>query len=164
MTGDPLPAPSAVSVSVMNGSGTTGQAASTTTALGALGFHMVGVGDVTPVGDLAETVVYYGSRAPSVEAAAERVARSLSGAVVMGYDPAQVTDGAEVTVVTGSQFAVNAAPSSTTGTTGATSTTQQGTSSSHIAAPSAPTSNLAAWDPRACAPNAPVTAPIANRT
>ena len=65
MTGSPLPAPSSVTVSVMNGTGAYNQATDTATALAALGFHTVGVGDTAPVGDVAETVVYYGSRSPA---------------------------------------------------------------------------------------------------
>jgi hypothetical protein len=64
MTGDPLPAPSQVTVSVMNGSGAYNQATDTAAALAGLGFHTVGVGDTTPVGDKAETVVYYGVHRP----------------------------------------------------------------------------------------------------
>ena len=71
MTGNPLPAPSTVTVSVMNGSGAYNQATDTSAALAALGFHTVGVGDASPVGDVSETVVYSGSHAASVEAAAE---------------------------------------------------------------------------------------------
>ena len=80
---------------------------------------MVGVGDAPPVGDVAETVVYYGSTTPAVEAAAEAVARSMTGSVIMAYDPSQVTDGAEVTVVTGTQFAVDAPVAAATPATGA---------------------------------------------
>ena len=116
MTGSPLPAPSSVTVSVMNGSGVYNQATDTADALAALGFHTVGVGDTPAVGDVAETVVYYGSRSAATEAAAESVARSMTGSVIMAYDPSQVADGAQVTVVTGTQFAVNAPASSTTPT------------------------------------------------
>ncbi|MGH9046628.1 MAG: LCP family protein, partial [Acidimicrobiales bacterium] len=62
MTGKPLPAPSSVTVSVMNGTGASSQAADTGDALSALGFQVLGPGDVSPTGDVAETVVYYGSR------------------------------------------------------------------------------------------------------
>ena len=120
MTGRPLPAPSSVTVSVVNGSGTDRPGRHTSTSLAALGFHMVGASDGTPVGDVAETFVYYGSRAPATEAAAEAVARSMSGAVVMAYDPSQVVGGAEVTVFTGTDFSVNPpapvpAPAATSG-------------------------------------------------
>jgi LCP family protein required for cell wall assembly len=170
MTGSPLPARSSVSVSVMNGTGVTNQATDTSAALGALGFHMVGLGDTPSVGDVAETVVYYGSRSAASEAAAESVARSMSGSVIMAYDPSQVADGAQVTVVTGTQFSVNAPSTSTTtsggGTTSAptTTTTATSTSSGTIAAPSASNPTLAPWDPRACTAGTAPTTPVPNRT
>ncbi len=178
MTGEPLPSPSSVSVSVMNGSGAYNQATDTATALAALGFHTVGVGDTPTVGDVAETVVYYGSTAPATEAAAESVARSMTGAVIMAFDPADVAPGAQVTVVTGTQFSVNppgpvtpaattapAAGATTTPTTAAPTTpTTTAPTSSAIATPSPTTSNLEPWDPRACSPNATPTAPAANPT
>jgi LCP family protein required for cell wall assembly len=170
MTGISLPAPSSVTVSVENGTGAYNQATDTASALGALGFHTVGVGDTSPVGDVAETVVYYGSRTPATEAAAEAVARSMTGSVIMGYGPNQVTDGAQVTVVTGTQFAVNAPSTPTTAGEGrsasatppTTLTTSPGATA--IAAPSGATSQLASWDPRACLAGATPTAPIPNQT
>ena len=176
MTGDPLPAPSSVSLSVMNGTGAYNQATDTSTALSALGFKVTGVGDTTATGDVAETVVYYGSRTPSVEAAAEAVVHSMTGSVIMAYDPSQVTDGAQVTVVTGTQFAVNApsAPaagsasgsSATTAppTTAPPTTTTTSPAAAAILAPSPTTSNLQPWDPRACPAGATPTAPVANQT
>ena len=175
MTGQPLPAPSTVAVSVQNGTGTYNQAADTASALSALGFNTTPAGDVTPAGDLSETVVYYGSRASATEAAAEAVSRSMSGAVIMAYDPTQVTTGAEVTVVTGSQFAVSTPtravppPTATTGAGGspswpssAPSTTT--TTSANVATASASTTELQPWDPRACTARATPTAPVANQT
>jgi LCP family protein required for cell wall assembly len=176
--GEALPAPSTVSVSVVNGTGAYNQASDTAFSLAALGFHTVGVGDAAPVGDVAETYVYYGSRAPATEAAAEAVLHSLSGSAIMAYDPTQVTDGAEVTVLTGSQFAVNPPPATqTTPSTGvgtSSSTTQPATpptttttapeSSASIAAPSPTNSSLQPWDPRACPAGATPTAPVANQT
>ncbi len=179
MTGGPLPAPSTVTVSVVNGTGAYNQASDTAQSLAALGFHTVGVGDATPVGDVSETVVYYGSRAAPVEAAAEAVVRSMTGSVIMAYDPSQVTDGAQVTVVTGTQFSVNAPPAaatpsstavpsgaaSTTPTTGAVpATATTSPQASAIAAPSPTTSGLEPWDPRACPAGAQPTAPVANPT
>ena len=163
LTGKPLPAPSSVTVSVMNGTGAANQAADTATALAALGFHTVGVGDTAPTGDVAETVVYYGSRTPAVEGAAEALVRSMSGSVTMAYDPAQVADGAEVTVVTGSQFAVNA-PTASGGASPPASTTTTTPGVAAIAAPSPTVSNLEPWDPRACAAGAAPTAPVPNPT
>jgi LCP family protein required for cell wall assembly len=166
MTGEKLPAPSSVKVSVMNGTGAADQAGNTASSLGALGFHTVGVGNVSPTGDVSETVVYYGSRNAATVGAAEAVARSITGSVIMGYNPSQVTDGAEVTVVTGSQFTVNAPPaSSPTGTSAPSAPSSPSTStvsSSVISSPSSPDENLAPWDPRACAPNAKTTAPVPN--
>jgi LCP family protein required for cell wall assembly len=175
MTGNPLPPASSVSVSVVNGTGVTNQAADTSAALGALGFKMASLGDATPVAPYAETVVYYGSRAPAAEAAAETVARSMTGQVILGYDPSQVLGGAQVTVVTGTQFAVNAPPASSTPTSappgststvagagGASSTTTTSGVTGGFAAPSTTTQALQPWDPRACPTGATPTAPVAN--
>jgi hypothetical protein len=151
MHGGKLPAPGSVTVSVMNGSGATNQATTTSAALGALGFTMTGVGDVTPVGSEAETVVYYAQMTPAAEAAAQLVASSISGAVIMAFDPTQVTSGAQVTVVTGTQFSVNppaASGSATTVGTGASTTTS--TTSGAFQAPSAAVTPLQPWDPRSC--------------
>jgi LCP family protein required for cell wall assembly len=172
MTGKPLPTPSSVRVSVVNGTGVTNQATTTSAALRSLGFKMVGLGDATPVGQYAETVVYYGSRAPAVVAAAQKVARSMTGQVILGYDPTQVLDGAQVTVVTGTQFTVDAPTVSSTPTTAVTGTTAGstggGTSSTASGAgagftpPSATTQKLQPWDPRACRAGATPTIPVAN--
>jgi len=169
MTGLPLPALSSVTVSVSNATGAANQATDTAAALAQLGFHTVGVADSQPAGDVAETYVYYGSRSPGTEAAAEAVVRSLSGSVIMAYDPAQVIDGAQVTVVTGTQFTVNAPPQSAPGSAAAASSTSPPatstpSSSGSIAAPTPTTSNLQPWDPRACAPGAVPTAPQPNPT
>ncbi|HEX3840127.1 MAG TPA: LCP family protein [Acidimicrobiales bacterium] len=160
MHGGKLPAPGTVSVSVMNGSGAYDQATTTSAALGALGFNMTGVGDVTPVGPQAETVVYYSQMTPTAEAAAQLVASSMTGAVIMALDPTQVSAGAEVTVVTGTQFTVNppvagATGASTTVGTGATSTTSASTTTTTTAnsdfqAPSPAVTPLQPWDPRSC--------------
>lgn len=169
MNGQALPAPSSVSVSVENGTGAYNQATDTASALGALGFHTVGVGDVAPTGDVSETVVYYGVHTASAEGAAEAVVRSMSGSVIMAYDPSQVTDGAQVTVVTGSQFAVNSPPTSSASTGAAASSPTPASPStaapnSDIAAPNAANSGLAPWDPRACQAGAVPTAPVPNQT
>lgn len=156
MTGQPLPPASSVTVSVANGSGLSNQATDTANALSALGFQSTGVADTPRVGDVAETVVYYGSHSPTVEAAAEKVLRSMNGSVVMAYNPAKVVDGAQVTVVTGTQFAVNA-PAGKTTTTATTSTRA-------IATPNPPNSDLEPWDPRACSTGTTPTIPVANPT
>jgi hypothetical protein len=58
-SGGALPAPSSVTVSVLNGSGAYNQATTTSQSLQALGFHIETIGDSPPVGQEAETVVYY---------------------------------------------------------------------------------------------------------
>ncbi|HEY4929016.1 MAG TPA: LCP family protein [Acidimicrobiales bacterium] len=154
MTGLPLPAPPTVTVSVLNGSGVTNQATDTSTALGALGFKMVGLGDSTPVGTQAETVVYFAQKTHADQAAAQAVARSMSGAVITALGP--TTDGAQVTVVTGSQFTVNPPPAAATTTTAApTSTTPSSTtttapSSGAFQPPTPAVTPLQPWDPRSC--------------
>ena len=82
-------------------------------SLQALGFHIGTIGDSPPVGQEAETVVYYASKTPAQLAAAQAVANSLSGAVIMAMDPTQVKPGSQVTVVTGTDFTVNAPPATT---------------------------------------------------
>ncbi len=169
MTGRPLPAASTVTVSVLNGSGVADQAATTSAALGALGFHTVGTGDSAPVGSEAETVVYYPRRTAADIAAAEAVARSMSGAVIMALGP--TSDGAQVTVVTGTQFGVDppsvasgptsgataaTASTATTGaaatrpTAGTSTTTTDAASDSAFQAPTPAVEPLQPWDPRAC--------------
>jgi len=163
MTGKPLPKPGAITVSVLNGTGLPNQAADTASALEALGFSTIGVGDSASVGPESETVVDYSSS--SDEAAAERVARSLSGAVILDRGP--TTDGAQVTVTTGTDFSVNAPA----GGSGSSAAGAGSTSSSSVASPSssaysdasvsastsdafsAPTPatvGLQPWDPRSC--------------
>jgi LCP family protein required for cell wall assembly len=163
-SGGALPSPSAVTVSVMNGSGAYNQASDTAQSLKALGFNIGTIGDSTPVGEEAETVVYYSSKSPAELAAAQTVANSLSGAVIMAMDPSQVSAGSQVTVVTGTQFSVNPPPTAptstptsaatgatgTTGSTGAGTTGNSGTSNDAFAAPTATVTPLAPWDPRAC--------------
>ena len=157
MTGRPLPAPSTVSVSVLNGSGVTDQATQTGAALGALGFRVVGLGDSTPVGTEAETVVYFAQKTAADQGAAEAVARSISGSVITALGP--TTDGAQVTVVTGTQFAVDAPATTpttagtagtTTTTTVASPTTTTNPSTAAFQPPTPAVESLQPWDPRAC--------------
>jgi LCP family protein required for cell wall assembly len=159
-SGGALPSPSAVTVSVLNGSGASNQATDTAQSLQALGFHIGTIGDSPPVGQEAETVVYYASKTPAQLAAAQTVANSMSGAVVMGMDPTQVKPGSQVTVVTGTDFTVNAPPATTTTAptgvpTSSTTPTTTGTSgntgnSGAFQAPTPSVESLAPWDPRAC--------------
>jgi len=164
-SGGPLPAPSSVTVSVMNGTGAYNQASDTAASLQALGFKTGTIGDVTAVGQEAETVVYYSSKSPAELAAAQAVANSMSGAVIMADDASQVSPGSQVTVVTGTDFSVNppaaaSTPTSTgsgsggssTSTTAPTSSGSSGNTgnSGAFAAPTATVEPLAPWDPRSC--------------
>ncbi len=167
MTGRPLPAPAAVTVSVLNGTGAYNQATDTSTALQALGFHMVGVGDTPSVGAESETVVYFATTSPADQAAAQTVARAISGSVITALGP--TSDGAEVTVVTGTQFSVNppaavpaaggpvASGGGATATTtpnpspATTTTTPAGPSAAAaFLPPTAAVTPLQPWDPRSC--------------
>jgi LCP family protein required for cell wall assembly len=170
LTGQPLPSPRSVTVSVLNGTGVATQAGTTSQELGRLGFQMVGVGTTTPVGTVSETLVTYDQRTPADEAAAQLVARSLSGSVILAYG--KTADGADVTVTTGTDFSVNSAapsasstPSSTaapsTSTAPATSATTPTSSSggtgasgttSSFTPPTKPVNALKPYDPRACPP------------
>jgi LCP family protein required for cell wall assembly len=162
-SGGALPSPSRVTVSILNGSGTPNQATTTAQSLQALGFHIGTVGDSAPVGREAETVVYYAAKTPTQLAAAQAVANSLSGAVIMGMDPTQVKPGSQVTVVTGSDFTVDVPPAASTTASSATTapsttTTTSGNSgntgnSGAFQAPTAAVEALQPWDPRSCTPN-----------
>jgi LCP family protein required for cell wall assembly len=166
-SGGALPSPSSVTVSVMNGSGTYNQATDTAQSLKALGFNIGTVGDVTPVGREAETVVYYSSKSPAELAAAQAVANSMTGAVIMADSPSQVSAGSQVTVVTGTDFSVNPPASTTTPTSAATGATGAGAAATTTLPPATksttspsgggafapPTSTvtpLAPWDPHSC--------------
>ena len=165
-SGGSLPARSSVTLSVLNGSGTYNQATTTSQSLQALGFHIGSIGDSPPVGREAETVVYYSAKTPANVAAAQVVANSLSGAVIMAMDPTQVKAGSQVTVVTGTDFSVNSPPTTPatglSGTTGAggtasasTTTTTSPTSgttgnSGAFQAPTPTVEPLQPWDPRSC--------------
>ena len=164
MSGAPLPAASSINLAVVNGTGIANQAATTGSAFQALGFHVTSLGDTRAVGSVSETVVYYGSHSPEVVAAAEKVLHSITGAVVMGYNPSLVAKGSTITVVTGSQFGViqpSSAPKAQTAVP--THTSNVPTSSSAIGTPSSVTTSNAPWDPRACTPGSKPTAPVPNR-
>ncbi len=158
MTGLPLPRTTGIRVAVENGTDTPGQAATTAADLRELGYSIASVGSITPVGPESETLVEYGSHAPAVEADAERVARSFTGAVITAYAP--TPPGAEVAVVTGSDFAISlppiekttAATGSSTSTTTHSSTTASATNSGsdQLTAPSLAVTPLAPFDPRSC--------------
>ncbi len=158
--GGALPSPTTVTVSVLNGSGAYNQATTTSQGLQALGFHIGTIGDSPPVGQEAETVVYYASKTPAQLAAAQVVANSLSGAVIMAMDPSKVQAGSQVTVITGTDFSVNPPPAATTttqagATASSTTPTTAGSSgntgnSGAFQAPTPTVEALQPWDPRSC--------------
>ena len=90
--------PRAVRVRVLNGSGLPGEAGRAAEALAAAGFTAAGTGEAESFG-FEDTVVRYRSGG---RAAAELVARHLSGAVVLAEVPGSL--GADVVVVTGAGF------------------------------------------------------------
>jgi hypothetical protein len=108
-------APGSVTVSVMDGTGTTGQATITAAQLSSLGFDVVGTGSATSIGPISETVVYY-FKGHLLDA--ERVVENLHGIVGMAEGPTDA--GADVTVVTGSDYSVLAGHAAATGTTATT--------------------------------------------
>ncbi len=172
-------APGSVSVGVLNGTGTPGQATNTAAALRALGFDVAGTGQSTPGGNPSETVVRY---APGYIAQAEKVLSEIAGEAVMAEGGTM--PGTQVTVLTGSDFAVaSPAPSSTSGSASSGSTSGSASSgpgtASSTSSPPAPSSTSGAagalagsstlskiassdlwnathsssqfwWDPRAC--------------
>ncbi len=169
MTGKPLPAAGTVTVSVLDGTGVPGQATQTAAALKKLGFDTVGTGSTTPVGQYAETTVSYSKRTPADIAAAQLVADSLSGAVILDYGP--TADGAQVTVTTGTDFSVDSSlPGKSAPKPPPKATVPKGTPTTNVtygatavaAKKGSPTSGftaafpaitpLTSYDPRACPP------------
>jgi LCP family protein required for cell wall assembly len=149
LTGKPLPAAGSVTVSVLNGTGVTDQAGATKTALGALGFDVTATGDAPPAGSVSETTVLYSA---GHEAAAERVAHALSGSVAMGEGA--TAGGADVTVVTGTDFSVAAPAAAPAGAGSAPSATTVPQAApvppGTLAPPTPATQGLAPFDPRSC--------------
>jgi LCP family protein required for cell wall assembly len=174
-TGQPLPAPGAVTVAVLDGSGDSASGETAETGLRSLGFDVVSLANTPEIAAQAETVVEYSPDSPAEEAAAQIVARSISGQVVLALaNPSSSlptsSSGAQVTVITGTDFSVNppAPPplttttqpqakkhqgtttSTTTTTTTVPATTTTTTTVPDFSPPSAAVQALAPWDPRSC--------------
>lgn len=98
--------PASLPVSIVNGSGASGQAEQVATQLRVLGFPITTVSTGVVTSTPAESVVYYG---PGHEAAAQRLANDLGGAVALGQDSAIA--GAGLSLFTGTNLAV-ASPAS----------------------------------------------------
>jgi LCP family protein required for cell wall assembly len=100
MTGKPLPSPSSVHVSVVDGASDSTQTQAVISVLMHAGFQASDGGTQTPWSPQAtETVVAYAHT--SQRAAAEAVAAHLGGFTVLAYAPQDMTQGADVTVITG---------------------------------------------------------------
>ena len=132
--------PSAVSVSVLNGTGSAGQGSAIASHLRSLGYRVAGEGTAGSVGPISEATVYY-SRGHVLDA--ERVVQSLRGIVSMAEGP--TTDGAEVTLVTGSNFSVSPPG-------GGSKPPRRATNPSYsvLGPPSSAVQSLPFYDPRAC--------------
>jgi LCP family protein required for cell wall assembly len=139
--GSELPA-SAVSVSVVSGTAT-GDGAVVASHLRSLGYKVVGENSSTPVGPISQAIVYY-SRGHQLDA--ERLLQSLHGIASMAEGPTQ--DGADVTLVTGSNFSVKS-QHSVGGSAGATTTTVPNPYPV-LGPPSPATQAVPVYDPRAC--------------
>ena len=136
-------APSAVSVSVVNGTDRDGDEEVVASHLGSLGYRIVGTGTSTPVGPISQAIVYY-SRGHGIDA--ERLIQSLSGMVSMAEGPTQ--DGADVTLVTGSNFSVEVPGRSGSSPSSTTSTVPN--PYPVLGPPSSAIQPLPSYDPRAC--------------
>jgi len=164
MDGQPLPKANTVTVSVVNGTGVSNQAASVAAALRGHGFKVGGESNATPVGPSSETVVYHANNSAASLGAAQAVLRDIEGPAVMALGP--TTGGALVTVQTGSDIMVNSATAKPVVTTvkstkkRATVTTTTAVidpstvkADANLSAPTAVTQSLQPWDPRSCGPN-----------
>jgi hypothetical protein len=136
-------APSTVTVSVVNGTSQSGEDGVVASQLHSLGYHVVGTGIASPVGTIAQAIVYY-SRGHQLDA--ERLVQSLSGMVSMAEGPTQ--DGADVTLVTGTNFSVSVHVHHS-GQPGTTTTTAPNPYPV-LGAPSPAIQSLPSYDPRAC--------------
>jgi len=137
-------APGTVTVSVVNGTSQAGDEGLVASRLQSLGYHVVGTGTSTPVGPISQAIVYY-SHGHQLDA--ERVVQSLSGMVSMAEGSTQ--DGADVTLVTGTNFSVTVHHSGSPATT----TTTVANPYPVLGPPSAAMQSLPSYDPRACPPN-----------
>jgi len=163
--------PKGISVSVIDGTGSTSATETTAARLRALGYPVVPTNASNYVGPVSETTVLY---AKGHLDDAERVMASLTGTVVMA-EGVPASD-ADVSVVAGSDLSVAApsgasagAPSTASTTSPATSTTAghtttrptqtttsiaptstPPTTNPNLGTPTSAIPGLAPWDPRAC--------------
>jgi hypothetical protein len=199
-TGKPLPSPDSFTIAIENGSGLYDQGSKTASALEQLGFRVTSISDTSVGASTTEATILYSNPAHLADALRVQAALSgltvlgyapgltsgPSGGVSStstGGDrqapPATIdvgsalsaTEGADVVLVTGSNFVVNTASQSSP-STGATtpSSTSSGSQTSlgggsspsataspladnpTLAAPTTATEPLQPWDPRSCTP------------
>ncbi len=152
--------PATVPVSVVNGSGMSGQAGQVATELRALGFPIKAISTGSVNSNPAETVVYYG---PGHEPAAQRLANELGGAVALGQDAAIAGNG--LSLLTGSNLTVASPPAPVTATPASGPTPATGATHSAPAGPTPPPAAVIGgitatsptyppFDPTACPPGA----------
>jgi LCP family protein required for cell wall assembly len=159
--------PSRISVSVVDGTGSSTSTATTAAQLHALGYPIVTTTATNYVGPVSETSVVYSSGHLQ---AAERVLASLSGTVVMAEG--RPAGGADISVIAGSDLTVAPAATASSPTPSSTSPTPSSPSTTTAAPPSTTTTlpssavttttnpdfgaataaspALSPWDPRAC--------------
>jgi len=152
--------PSSVTVSVLNGSGVTNEAAQTASALRALGYQVQGTGNATYAGSDSEAVVSY---RPGDLAMGEKVLSSLTGQAIMAQGPS--SQAADVVVTTGSTLAVDppagataSSPASSSNSSSASSSSSNSTASSNLQSVTqlantnlwSASEPISWWDPKAC--------------
>jgi hypothetical protein len=189
-SGHALPSPGSFTIAVENGSGAYNQGATTRAALEQLGYQVSSVTDTSDGAPVTEATILYGSSSGLADAL--RLQSALNGLAVIGYDPGLFknagsgrstatnttidvgsvlpsSQSADVVLVTGSNFSVNAPAGGTSSTTesgsssttlappshsgvGSTTTTSPGplANNSNLSAPSGATEALQPWDPRSC--------------
>jgi LCP family protein required for cell wall assembly len=146
MTGNPLPDPHTVNVTVHNGTGRGQLATTIANGLKALGFNASPASDTPATGTISETIVTYNS--PDTRAAAQAVAHTIDGAVVLDQDPTATPSTVIVTVGT---IATTVAAATTAPTTQTPTTTAK---PSALPPPTPATSDLTEFDPRSCTTDA----------
>jgi LCP family protein required for cell wall assembly len=146
-------APSTISVSVLDGTGSPATTGTVAASLSALGYRIVPTAVTDEVGSVAETTVLYG---PGHLVEAQKVLSSLSGMAVLGEGVPP--GGADVAVIAGTDLAVQAhstpsAPKSTNTSSPTTSTTSPlppAVASNPNFSYNPSTGPIPSYDPRSC--------------
>jgi len=136
---------SRITVSVVDADNSPAAATTVAAGLTSLGYKVSAGSAVPSVGPIAETTVRY---RPGHLAEAQRVLRSLTGAVVLASDP-KIT-GSDVAVAVGSDVSVDT-PVHTASASTVLQATAAAATLSPLAAPTKATTSIPPFDPRACA-------------